>query len=367
MTALKNWAAERPVTAFVSLSFGLSWPLFVVIVFFFPKNMTVQGILGNIATFAPAVVGMAITTLFNEGPKRFRGSGRALAFLAACIISGNAFARTPVPDIHDAVRQGDLFKVKAMLAFDGDLLNARDSVGHTPLSISAAYARWEIFQYLIGAGADVNIVTKANGTPMHSACQYDRPDMIRLLLEKGAAPSMKVRDVYGEYSPMLRAVQRGCEGVVEFLLDNGADPEEATKEGWNALHLAAKCGHRHLYKLLTERGVSPEAKDKEGRAPMECEFIRPEPIVAKSDSCVDYVGRYTWKGDPDGPGVNVFLQGGRLMLDDYSLNELYAIDTDTFYCSQDPWRAEFHRGEGDAVEDVELFFLRRSVVLVRID
>lgn len=268
-------------------------------------------------------------------------------------------------EIHEAVRKGNLAEVKSILQSADTLLNAPDIIGHTPLSLSAAYAQWEIFQYLLEAGADVNIITKANATPMHSACQYNRPDMVKILFDRGGAPCMDVRDVFGEYTPMLRAVQRGCGDVVAFLFERGADPDEATKEGWNALHLAAKCGHRHLYDMLVEKGVSQTARDNEGKAPMEYDWRRPEAVGIDPKQHKDYVGRYVWKGAPEGLGVRVFIQDGCLILDDYSLNELYAIDTDTFYCSRDPWKVMFYRNDEDDVERIELFFLRRSVVLDR--
>jgi ankyrin repeat protein len=269
-------------------------------------------------------------------------------------------------DIHEAARKGDLDQVTSMLASADTLLEATDILGDTPLTLAAAYGRWDVFKYLLDAGADVNVTTRTNSTPMHCACYHDRPDMVELLFEKGGGRCLKVGDVYGEYTPMLRAVQRGCKNVVALLFEKGAGPEESTKEGWNALHLAAKCGHRHLYGLLIEKGVSLDAKDKDGNVPMAYDFRRPDAIEIESRLYPDYVGFYTWEGAPEGLGVDVFMDGGKLVLDDNCLNVLYPIAEDTFYCSQDPWKINFYRNDAGLVDRIELHFLRRSVMLQRL-
>lgn len=291
-----------------------------------------------------------------------RGALFYLFFIICCTLPHPVSA----DEIHDAVRVGDLNRIKQILAADPNLLNTPDIIGHTPLSLSATYARWDIFQYLLEAGADVQIRTKSNTTVAHSVCQHNRPDMLERLLISGGSACLKVRDVYGEYTPMLRAVQRGCKDVIAYLLENGSNPDESTREGWNALHLAAKCGHRHLYGLLIEKGVSMDKKDNNGKIPMEYDFRRPDPIPFDQKLYKDYIGHYTWEGAPEGLGIRIFLDGETLMLDDYGLDELYPIGEDLFYCSQNPWTLQFFRNNRGEVDRVELTFLRRSVIVNKV-
>ena len=289
------------------------------------------------------------------------------------IDSGNQRARLRIGqlsinnDIHDAVKAGDLEIVKSILGYNPGLINARDKIGYTPLSIAAIYARWDIFRYLLNVGADVNIITLDNATVLHAVCHHDRPDMAALLLERGGELSLKVKDVYGEYTPMLRAVQSGCKNMVEFLLDNGASPDEATKEGWNALHLAAKCGHRHLYAMLKENGVDVDAIDKAGNKPLDYDFERPEPVSIDDIDIQEYTCNFTWEGAPEGFFVTFYLDNGKLILDDYSINELYLIGKDIFYCTKNPWKVRFLRGKKNEIDSVEFTFLRRSVTLKKRD
>jgi len=269
--------------------------------------------------------------------------------------------------IHEAVRRGDMEKVRHILELKPALLNSGDKIGHTPLSISAIYARWDIFMYLMQLGADLNSITQTNTTVLHAVCQHDRPDMVAVVLEKGGRNLLRIRDVYGEYSPMLRAVQSGCKNTVEFLMNNGASEDEMTTEGWNALHLAAKCGHRHLYDMLKENGVSESAIDNKGKKPMDYDFKRPEPVCIGSESLKQYTGRYTWEGAPEGFYITVFIDDSVLILDDYSLNELYPINKDTFYCTQNPWEVLFIRDSSGDISGVNLTFLRRKVSLIKMD
>ena len=268
--------------------------------------------------------------------------------------------------IHDAARQGDIERVKSILASDASQLNAEDYIGHTPLTLSAAYAHWDLLQFLLEAGADVNHITRTRATVMHCASCHDRPDMVALLFEKGGASCLTVKDVFGEYTPMLRAVQRGSKNVIALLFEKGARPDEATKEGWNALHLAAKCGHRQLYELLIEKGVSLVALDQDGNTPMAYDFRRPDPIPMDPGAYDEFVGFYTWHGAPEGLGVTIFLHEDGLMLDDNGLDRIYPIAEDTFYCSHNPWQVKFFRDETDVVHRVELTFLRRSVMLNKV-
>ena len=286
--------------------------------------------------------------------------------ICACICSPAA-GKMRQTGIHRAAREGDISRIKSILAADSSMLNARDEYGDTPLTTSAAYAQWDVFRYLLEAGADVNVITRSESTPLHCVCYYDCPDMIELLFQRGGGAGMRVGDVYGEYTPMLRAVQRGCRNVVALLFDKGASPEEKTKEGWNALHLAALCGHRHLYDLLIAEGVSTTARDNDGKEPMDYDRPRPKEVDSNDRGYRQYTGWYTWRGAPDGPGVEIFLRSGELMLDDNCLNALFPIGVDTFDCRQDPLKVAFLRNEEGGVDRVELHFLRRSVMLDKVE
>ena len=124
-------------------------------------------------------------------------------------------------------------------------LEERDDRGRTPLLRAAAlerlpYSRADyprLLTWLVGRGADPNAVDNAGFTPLIHMAQRGRPELMRVLVDAGA----DVGQVTGEGDTALsRAVSLGymedrysrpkrrkddrMAGVVEYLLEQGADP-----------------------------------------------------------------------------------------------------------------------------------------------
>lgn len=106
-----------------------------------------------------------------------------------------------------------------LLIVGGSELDASDTL-HT----AAEKGRYQMVEFLIGKGADVNVVgfeycisdSKANeaGTALHFAVDANSVDVAKLLLENGA--DMKIRDVEGR-SAMERATEKGMDDVGLYL------------------------------------------------------------------------------------------------------------------------------------------------------
>lgn len=56
--------------------------------------------------------------------------------------------------------------------------------------------------------------------------------------------------------------------IVDLLLDRGADMDARNRLGETALHVAARCGNKHVVTRLMERGANLHARDKKGRGLM---------------------------------------------------------------------------------------------------
>jgi len=101
---------------------------------------------------------------------------------------------TPFDDrLHQAADRGDLGAVQALVA-EGLPLNAPDPLGHTPLNRAAVSNRFEVVEYLVNAGADVNAQGCGDGwqndTPLGSVVADGSFEMVMLLLDLGADPSV---------------------------------------------------------------------------------------------------------------------------------------------------------------------------------
>ena len=89
--------------------------------------------------------------------------------------------------IHDAARDGDVDRLKALLKDDPDLVRLVDTQfgdNCTPLHLAVEWGRKEAAEMLLDFGADINAPSR-HGTPLHLAVRGDRGGVTGLLLSKG--------------------------------------------------------------------------------------------------------------------------------------------------------------------------------------
>merc|ERR1711871_828777 len=106
-------------------------------------------------------------------------------------ISGNDTTGNPSPDQRDnseaniwvAAGDGNLERVRRLIAQDGSLVNAKDDFGYTPLAASSSWGRLEVAQLLISSGAEVNSIDESGDTALHRASTLA---VLQFLLESGA-------------------------------------------------------------------------------------------------------------------------------------------------------------------------------------
>jgi ankyrin repeat protein len=145
-------------------------------------------------------------------------------------------------------------------------------------------AELPVFQMLLDAGAQVNVVEKVQGqTPLMWAAAAPRNagEMVKALIAKGADVNARAKftdwpsqitsepraqyHAYGGLTPLLYAARGGCYSCVESLLAAGADVNLPTPEGVSALMVALDNDHNGVARLLMERGGNPHVWDVYGR------------------------------------------------------------------------------------------------------
>src|ERR1700722_15694134 len=77
---------------------------------------------------------------------------------------------------------------------------------------------------------------------------------VKLPLPKYHAPSTHVG-----MNGLHMAIYHGHRAVIDALSDKGVDLAKATLRGETPLHIAARCGHVDLIRLLIEKGANPNA------------------------------------------------------------------------------------------------------------
>lgn len=139
-------------------------------------------------------------------------------------------------EMHDAAKEGDLERVRALLKECPDLANSKDNYKFTPLHWAAIRGHLDVAKLLLANKADVH--AKDN-----------------LLLEGCTA--------------LHYAASRGYIGVAELLLANKAYVDaKNNREGCTALHYAAGSGNRPLAELLLANKADVVAKDRDGKTPL---------------------------------------------------------------------------------------------------
>ena len=164
--------------------------------------------------------------------------------------------------LHDAVKAGDLAKVKQLIASGEDVNQNQRNLG-TPLHQASLWGNRELAELLIANGANVNADNKIFGAPLYMAARKGNAGVVAALIANGADVGARLKD---GTTPLHAAAEGGHAGVVDLLVANGADVNarsndtEVKKEfpgngGYPALHSAAFSGHFDIVDLLRAYGA----------------------------------------------------------------------------------------------------------------
>lgn len=162
--------------------------------------------------------------------------------------------------LHRAVLSGHKEVVELLLAKGARVDLGSEFPGGTPLDYAAEKGYKEIAELLIAKGADLNARRgyPAGDTPLHSAARGGHKDVVELLIAKGAEIDAKNND--GQ-TPLDVAMAGGRKNVANLLIEKGATIF--------SIHVAASVGNVEKVAALIQKGVGVDAKDKDGRTPLQ--------------------------------------------------------------------------------------------------
>lgn len=151
----------------------------------------------------------------------------------------------------------DLPKVQQMLAEHPALLNENATWVETGLGAASHVADRPIAEFLLEQGAMLDIC---------AAAMLGRSDDVVALVQENP----DAVNATGPHNiPLLfHAVIGGHEGIVRYLIENGADVN-AGAGIQTALHGAAGFGHADLVTYLLRQGADDFAEDSQGRTPLD--------------------------------------------------------------------------------------------------
>lgn len=174
-------------------------------------------------------------------------------------------------EIHDAVRKGEVERIKAILDKDPLAVNLEDERSWTPLHWAALRGNKELVELLITRGAVVKVSERNDRTPLHYASYQGHQEVVKLLIQKGAIVDAKA---VGSASPLNWAAQAGQIGVDKILIDNGADIHAKCKAEVTPLYFAALRGNKDFLELLLSYGAEVNFTDYTGQTPLQVAVTR---------------------------------------------------------------------------------------------
>jgi ankyrin repeat protein len=173
-------------------------------------------------------------------------------------------------EIHEAVKRGDVKKVKSLLQENPALVNLEDERGATPLflAVSSDQPSKEIVEALLEKGATgayktsrgytrdfgnheiETILENYSEVRRIESLVKEHPDLLNASVEKGRAE-------------MHRLAARGRKAAIEVLLKNKADVNVRTwGEDETPLHYAVGNGHLDIVALLLANGADVNAAQR---------------------------------------------------------------------------------------------------------
>ena len=128
----------------------------------------------------------------------------------------------------------------------------------------------DIVHLLVDAGVDVNYQDEQGETPLHMAARFGHDQCAKILLEGNGEQKADTELAENTYSwtPLFVACVDGALGVVELLIEAGADLVRSDSSGWTAKEHAALRGHLNIARRLAQVTPEPEVSEAEPANPV---------------------------------------------------------------------------------------------------
>lgn len=149
------------------------------------------------------------------------------------------------PDLFAAAALGDEPSVRRLVAADPDALVRHGPDGAPALHLAAHFGHLDVVRALLASGAPADLFAGGffSNTALHAAAAGGQTQVMLHLLAAGARPDLP--DANG-FTPLHLAAANGLRAAVDALLDKGAARGAVAKDGRSPADLARERGHADL-------------------------------------------------------------------------------------------------------------------------
>ncbi|PFD27833.1 hypothetical protein CN285_30200 [Bacillus cereus] len=121
--------------------------------------------------------------------------------------------------IRNAIKIGDINKVKQLIGNDKEILNTMTTFG-TWLHVAAKKGHLEMVEYLINKGIDIDVRGGTfDASALNLAAGAGHLEIVKYLIEAGTELDVSL----AKRNPLFGAIYGGHKEVAEFLIEKGID------------------------------------------------------------------------------------------------------------------------------------------------
>ncbi|MEK5397594.1 ankyrin repeat domain-containing protein [Paenibacillus sp. FSL K6-2859] len=165
-----------------------------------------------------------------------------------------------INEVFQSAQQGDAVLLKQILESHPALVNTENNEGLTPLGYAAHFGKEAAVQVLLDFGANVDAVSHSklsyipSNTALHAAIAGERDmGVIQLLLNKGA--QTHIFDSDGHSALHSAAFHSDNVELIRLLIEHGADVHAKIEGGESVLAIAIQQENHNVKEILIEKGA----------------------------------------------------------------------------------------------------------------
>ena len=168
-------------------------------------------------------------------------------------------------EFFEAIRKGELQKIKELLREDSALVNSRDGTWRTALHYAVICNQEAIIRFLLVHGAEVNALDLDKRPPLFYAIKPSDDFIFRLLLDNRADPTIKDGEgntIFHEAASISQGefLEHIKRGLTHYQMQELA--KVSNKKGETALHKATRRSNSAVVKFFVDNGWDINAQDK---------------------------------------------------------------------------------------------------------
>jgi len=186
--------------------------------------------------------------------KTLTKTGLMLTLLLAFTITLHA------QEIFDAVRKGDLAKVKELVGKNPKAVAETDNRSFIPLHYAAETGNLSILEFLLSNNSSIDAKNSAGQTPLYRAINRNQMTNANLLMDKGADPFAKADNGISPINLAATLKRTVTDRMVNIILK----PEVNENIKQALLHKIAISNFRDLTKKMITNGVDIFSKNESG-------------------------------------------------------------------------------------------------------